>query len=198
LQKVGYCRKVFSQKRFVWTWLQSIFKTEESPRMLQSINHLGCEKIETKNFGLVHRARVNSHSVFFQPSKIIVGEFNDEQELEEALNLGRLESPEVVLDDNEKLDSYVPPSADSFRKSYFLNSISDPSASCVLSVPAVYESLPKLSPCVLGITFMNNNTQVYDLVAEYEYKEKKELDQDLALLVTVYEAQRQTDNQEKE
>jgi len=97
------------------------------------------------------------------------------------------------------LDPYVPPSAHEFRKSYFLNSRSDPSASSVLSVPGVYESLPKLSPCVLGLTFMNSNSQVYDLVAEYEYKEKKELDQDLALLVTVYEAQRGNKHrQEKE
>ncbi len=55
------------------------------------------------------------------PNKIIIGDFNDEWEVEEEYNISRIPNVDYQVDDYERLDDLVPPEASRLARSFFSN-----------------------------------------------------------------------------
>jgi hypothetical protein len=73
------------------------------------------------NFGDALEVQVRGNRVWFMPNKIIVGDFNDEWEVEEEYNISRVPNTEYQVDDYERLDDLVPPEASKLACNFFSN-----------------------------------------------------------------------------
>lgn len=81
------------------------------------------EPYKSSNFGEVYELEKGGTRIWFQPNKIILGNFNDEWEVEEEYNISRVPNEGYQLDEFEKLDSHIVPlpEAEELSKDYFSN-----------------------------------------------------------------------------